>query len=135
MTTRLNPYLHFNGSAREAMTFYQSALGGNLEIMTFGDAGMSDQPADLIMHAALVTDGGLSIFGADNGDGQPTAEMGNAMTVSLSSDDTSLQAAWDGLTDGATIHVPFEVAPWGDRFGMFTDKFGVPWVLNQGSDV
>lgn len=52
MTIRLNPYLNFTDRAREALEFYQLVFGGELQIMTFGDGGMSDDPAqaDLVMH-------------------------------------------------------------------------------------
>ena len=56
MTTQLNPYLGFRGQAREAMTFYQSVLGGQLEVMTFADQGgmgVPDSEADQVMHSAL----------------------------------------------------------------------------------
>ena len=56
MTSRLNPYLSFNGDAREAMEFYRSVFGGDLNVSTFGESGMPDGPgADKVMHAQLET--------------------------------------------------------------------------------
>jgi len=38
-------------------------------------------------------------------------------------------AAWDGLSEGGTITVSLEAAPWGGEFGMFVDKFGIDWMV------
>ena len=58
-------------------------------------------------------------------------KVGNTVTISLSGgDETNLKKYWQGLTDGGTITMPMNVAPWGDQFGMLTDKFGVNWLVN-----
>ena len=52
-------------------------------------------------------------------------------SLSLSGDDEAeLRGYWDGLTEAGTVAVPLEKAPWGDNFGMCTDRFGVPWMVN-----
>ncbi len=67
MTVRLNPYLNFREEAREAMTFYQSVLGGELTINSFADFHASEDPAEQekVMHAHLVTADGFNLMGAD----------------------------------------------------------------------
>ena len=66
MASRLNPYLNFNGSARQALDFYRSVFGGNLTLSTFAEFGMADAPdADKIMHGQLETDAGYTIMAAD----------------------------------------------------------------------
>jgi PhnB protein len=66
MASRLNPYINFNGNARQAMAFYQGVFGGNLTVNTFGEYGAQDSPdADKIMHGQLETDGGFTLMGAD----------------------------------------------------------------------
>ena len=64
MAVRLNPYLSFEDSAREAMTFYQSVLGGELTISTFAELHASDDPAeqDKVMHSQLETPDGLQVY-------------------------------------------------------------------------
>jgi PhnB protein len=58
-------------------------------------------------------------------------EVGPNGTISLSGDDeATLRGYWDGLTEGGTVTVPLEKAPWGDTFGMCTDRFGVDWMVN-----
>ncbi|MDB5540608.1 MAG: hypothetical protein JWQ89_2335 [Devosia sp.] len=132
MPTRLNPYLSFNGNAREAMEFYKSVFGGDLTINTFADGGMPHEPADKdkVMHGQLVAPNGYWLMGSDTPPGMPFTP-GSTMTVSLSGDDDAeLRGYWTKLTDGASIGVPLEKAPWGDSFGMLTDRFGTPWMVN-----
>jgi PhnB protein len=129
MASRLNPYISFAGDARQAMEFYEQVFGGTLTLNTFGDFGAEDQP-DGIMHGMLETSSGYTIMGADNPPGQPH-QPGNNITVSLSGDDVDeLRGYWNKLSDGGTIAVPLEKQMWGDEFGMLTDKFGIPWMVN-----
>ena len=70
MASRLNPYLNFDGTAREAMTFYQQVLGGQLDVMTFGQYGIEGAGADGVMHAYLETDDGFVLMASDLPPGQ-----------------------------------------------------------------
>jgi PhnB protein len=130
MTSQLNPYLNFNGTAREAMEFYQSVFGGNLNLSTFSDFGAKDSPdPDRIMHGMLETDAGYTIMAADvTSDMQYQPMAGFA--VSLSGDDEVLRGYWDELSGGGTVTMPLQKQVWGDEFGMVTDKFGVSWLVN-----
>jgi PhnB protein len=130
MTVRLNPYLSFSDNAREAMTFYQQVFGGDLQISTFAELGASDDPAlgDNVMHSMLEAPNGLVLMGADTPPGMETTPNGS---ISLSGDDeATLRGYWDALVEGGTVTVPLEQAPWGDTFGMCTDRFGIPWLVN-----
>ena len=132
MASRLNPYLSFTNNAREAMEYYKSVFGGELTMSTFGDGGMAQNPADKdkIMHAQLETPAGFTLMASDTPSGMDRTP-GNTMTVSLSGDEEGpLKAYWDKLKEGGTIAMPLERAPWGDHFGMLTDKFGTPWMVN-----
>ena len=132
MTVRLNPYLSFRDQAREAMTFYESVLGGELTISTYADFHASEDPAeqDKVMHSQLETPDGLVLMAADTPnrmEHQPQA----GVSVSLSGDDEAkLRGWWDQLSEGATVLMPFEKAPWGDTFGMVLDRFGTHWMVN-----
>jgi PhnB protein len=132
MTVRLNPYLGFRDTAREAMTFYQSVFGGELSVSTFGDLNASHDPAeqDKVMHSMLEAPDGLVLMGADTPNDmeyQPQA----GVSVSLSGDDEAkLRGWWERLSEGGTVTVPFEKAPWGDTFGMCVDRFGTSWMFN-----
>jgi PhnB protein len=135
MTTRLNPYLSFRDTARQAMEFYQSVFGGELNTNTFAEFKASDDPAeqDKIMHSQLETDTGLTLMAADTPNSMAYTP-GTNFSVSLSGDDEAqLRGYWDKLSAGGTVAMPLEAAPWGDTFGMCTDKFGVPWMVNIGA--
>ncbi len=132
MGIHLNPYINWRGQAREAMEFYHSVLGGQLDVMTFADMGgmgVAEHEVDWVMHAALTVSDTVLLMGADHPEhvaGEPTKQ-----TVSISGDDeTTLRAWWDGLSEGATVHQPLEKAPWGDSFGMLQDRYGVDWLVN-----
>ena len=132
MTTRLNPYLSFRDNAREAMGFYHSVFGGELNTNTFGEFGMSDDPAqkDLVMHSQLETGNGLVLMGADTPAGMDVTS-GTSYAISLSGeDDAELRGYWEKLSAGGTVTAPLEKAPWGDTFGMCVDKYGVTWLVN-----
>ena len=131
MASTLNPYLSFRDNAREAMEFYQAALGGDLEANTFGEYGDPDAPgAALIMHARLNTPGGFTLMGADTPPGMEHSP-GTNISVSLSGDDPAeLRGYWDKLGEGATVTVPLEKQMWGDEFGMLVDRFGIGWMVN-----
>ena len=132
MTVELCPYLHFRDNAREAMEHYHSVLGGELTLSTFrdmGGMGMDEAELDKVMHGRLVTSEGLVLMGADTPSSMEFVPGG--YSVSLSGDDEArLRSAFDGLSAGGTIGEPLVEAPWGDVFGMCTDRFGVEWMVN-----
>jgi PhnB protein len=131
MASRLNPYISFNGDARQAMEFYKEVFGGELKLNTFGEFGQPDAPeADKIMHAMLETPSGFTLMGADNPPGMELT-TGTNFSVSLSGDDDKeLRGYWEQLSAGGSVSVPLEKQMWGDVFGMCTDRFGIPWMVN-----
>jgi PhnB protein len=131
MTTRLNPYVSFGDNAREAMTFYQQVLGGTLDLHTFGEYGAGDEPfADLVMHAVLETEDGLTLMGSDSPPGM-SRTVGNNITISLTGDDDDLlRSRFHALAEGGTVDVPLDKQMWGDVFGQLTDRFGIGWLVN-----
>lgn len=135
MTIALNPYLQFDAVSREAMEFYHDVFGGELSMMTFAE-GVGETNPDLasqIMHASLCVSRGLHLMAADVPPGMPMTSNG---TISLSSDDAeggdaeNLTSWWEHLSQAAEVTMPLEQAPWGDRFGQLTDRFGVTWMVN-----
>ena len=132
MTTRLNPYLGFRDTAREAMEFYRSVFGGDLTISTFAELQASEDPAeqDKVMHSMLTTENGLTLMASDTPNSMEFTP-GTNYSVSLSGDDDAeLRGYWEKLSDGGTVTMPLDKAPWGDSFGMCVDKYGVSWLVN-----
>jgi PhnB protein len=131
MASVLNPYLSFSNNARQAMEFYKAVFGGELNVTNFGQGGMPHDPAESskVMHAQLRSPNGFVLMGSDT-----PASMGPPRAngqISLSgSDEAELTGYWNKLSDGAAVVMPLAKAPWGDSFGMLTDKFGVPWMVN-----
>jgi PhnB protein len=134
MASRLNPYLSFDGNARDAMEFYRSVFGGDLNVSTFGEYGQPDAPgADKVMHAQLETPAGFTLMASDMPPGMEYAPPNGTITVSLSGDGDELRGYWEKLADGGTVMMPLEKQMWGDEFGMCTDRYGTPWMVNIGA--
>jgi PhnB protein len=134
MPARLNPYLTFQGNAREAMEYYRDVLGGTLEATTYAEGGMSQGPddADLLMHGQLETESGFTLMGADASPQAPSQPM-SGVQISLSGDastDAELSGYFERLAEQGTVVEPLVEAPWGDKFGMVTDPYGVLWMVN-----
>jgi PhnB protein len=138
VSANVNVYLNFRGTAREALGFYQSVFGGDLTVSSFNELGMpvGDGEGDLVMHGQLDLDGRPLLMGSDLPGHMAFTRGENSFSVSLSGDDEAKLTRWfTALSEGATVTQPLEKAPWGDAFGMLTDRFGVAWLVNiAGSD-
>ena len=138
MPAILNPYINFRDNARDAMNFYQSVFGGELTLSTFGDFQASDDPAEAekIMHGMLTSPQGLVLMGADTPNSMEY-HPGSAISISLSGDDEGeLRGFYEKLSaDGGSVTVPMEKSPWGDVFGMCTDRYGIDWMVSIAQQV
>jgi PhnB protein len=137
MAVTLNSYLSFNGNAREAAEFYKSVFGGEVHLDTFEKFSESmpvaDEDKNRVMHAYLKGDNGIELMLADTRSDMGY-EAGSQISLSLSGDDeTLLRSYWDKLSEGGNVTMPFAKAPWGDTFGMLTDKFGIDWMIDVTS--
>ena len=131
MASRLNPYISFDGTAREAMEAYKDALGGELSVNTFGDFGEAPPGyEDKVMHSQLETPSGFTLMASDTPPGMPF-QPGTNISVSLSGDDEGeLRGYFDKLADNGQVTMALEQQMWGDVFGMVTDRFGITWMVN-----
>ncbi len=132
MPVQLNPYLNFRDNTRQAMEFYKSVFGGKLTMATFKEFHASQDPSEdnLIMHAELHGDNGLTFFASDT-PSRMAYQTGTNFSMSLSGDnEAELKRYFDKLSAGGKVTMPLTKAQWGDTFGMVTDKFGVPWLVN-----
>ena len=129
--TQISAHLHFNGNCREAMTFYQQCLGGELVLLPVGGSPVADCfPAHLsehIMHADLTLDGAV-LMGSDLGLGEA---IGHSVSVMIEcSSEADIHEKFARLAEGGEVLHPLENTFWGSTFGDLTDQFGFHWYLN-----
>ena len=130
----LDAYLIFDGNCAEAMRFYQSKLGGKLDMMTHAQSplagqGASAANANRIMHARLSLDD-RSLMASDSMIGQPYSGM-HGFSLSLVYPTVGdAKRIFDALSAGGQITMPFDKTFWAEGFGMLVDRFGTPWMVN-----
>ena len=128
---QLGPYVNFQGRAREAMEFYHQVLGGNLDLRTVNEQGVSKPagPGDSIRHARLEADGALIL--ASDGHPDYPAKVGDNMAIALGgADKDRLTKIFNDLAEGGRIQMPLAKQPWGAEVGWLRDKFGINWTVN-----
>lgn len=126
--TGLTPYLHFAGTAREALSFYRSVFGGEAEFNTYADFGRDDGPRDAIAHGILR--GPVELFAADAAAGAPSLQLSGVLFALLGTAEPETMQQWfAALAEGGTVDEPLEQRPWGDHDGQVTDRFGVTWLV------
>ena len=126
--TGLTPYLHFDGTAREAMTFYRDTFGGELALHTFADFDRTDGPADAIAHGEL--NGSVQLFGADAGKDDVALKVQGVMFSLLGTADPATLESWfAALAEGGVVKDQLQKRPWGAHDGQVVDRFGVPWLI------
>lgn len=131
---RWNPYLNFDGHCRAAFEFYARCLGGQIQqIMTFGETPAAEhvppEAHDRIMHARL-TVGEQVLMGSDSHPGQPYEGVkGNSIALHLATP-AECDRIFTALAENGTVLMPLMETFWAARFGMLTDQFGVPWLIN-----
>ena len=131
-TSQIEPYLAFNGNCEEAMNFYKSVLGGELEVSHFSDyAKPGEKSPEGVMHSSLKA-GGLSFMASDGMPGKKVV-FGDSVSMSIAgTDEPALTKIFNGLSKGGKVTIPLAKQMWGDVFGMFDDKFGIHWLVNIG---
>lgn len=137
---QINPYLIFEGNCEAAFLFYKSIFGSEFTyIGRFGEMPPMDghtappETANLIMHVSLPVGEGFVLMGSDSSEafGNPKIIQGNNFSVSINTDSREeADRLFAGLSSGGTVTMPMENTFWGAYFGMFTDKFGINWMVN-----
>ena len=128
-----NIYLHFNGNCEEAFKFYEKNLGGKVQgVFRYKDSPMADQtPAeskDKVLHSRM-TIGDKIIMGSDAADGRYSKPGGFSINID-SKDVAEAERIFNAMSEGGQVHMPFGETFWATRFGMWVDKFGIPWMVN-----
>ena len=133
--TQAIAYLAFNGNCAEAMRFYEQALGGKLEVLMSGaDSPMAAQipkeSAHRILHARLALPGGGLLYAGDCPDNVPYDGI-KGVTIAIDyATVAEAEKVFDRLAAGGQVGMPMQPAFWAKRWGMLTDKFGTPWIVN-----
>lgn len=141
MTT--NPYLNFDGNAEEAFRFYKSVFGGDYPVlvryreMGGGPPGASEAELNRIAHVSLPIGGAGMLMASDI---VPSAgdrlTVGNNFYISLHPESAAeAQRLFAGLSAGGTVQMPLGPTAWAEKWGSFTDRFGVQWMVNYAGSV
>jgi PhnB protein len=137
----INPYLIFNGNCEEAFLFYKSVFGGEFPYMgRFKEMPSSDDPncppvsaedGERIMHVSLPISEGVMLYGSDSSSQNNDVIIGNNFSISINAESREeADKLFNGLSANGIIIMPMNNTFWGAYFGMFTDKFGINWMMN-----
>ena len=137
--TTVNVYLTFKGNCEEAFNFYKSVFGGEIPyIGRYKDMPpqeghkMDSKDAEKIMHISLPISKETVLMGSDTGgEWASSYSQGNNFSISINTDKkTEADRLFNGLSAGGQVTMPMNKTFWGDYFGMFTDKFGINWMIS-----
>ena len=137
--TTVNVYLNFDGQCEEAFEFYKSVFGGEFsyigrfnEMPQDENNKLSESDGNKIMHVSLPISAETNLFGSDTvGAWSPKLVQGNNYSISINaSSKEEADRLFNGLSAGGKVTMPLENTFWGAYFGMFTDKYGINWMVN-----
>lgn len=133
----INPYLNFNGNAEQAFNFYKSVLGREFTALIrykeIPDVDkVSEKKKEKIFHIALPMGNDNILMGKDYMEClEQYSTFGNNFLISISGDSKEeVKKIFTGLSKEGKILAPLGDVFWGEYFGMFTDKFGVHWMIS-----
>jgi PhnB protein len=131
---RANPYLNFPGNCAQAFKAYADVFGGTVEMeMTHGNSPMADQVGadwqDKIMHIQMKLPDGDLLMGSDAPPMYFEKPQGFAVSLQLS-DPADAERIYAALSKGGEVRMELQKTFWAERFAMFSDRFGIPWIIN-----
>ena len=136
MAMLIEPYITFNGNCEQALQFYTQCLGGQVTFLQrYGGSPMDNAqlPADWknkVMHSVFKADD-TGFMASDAPPGQPSkGYAGITMSLNIPKDSARAKKVFEALAAGGQVQMPFAKTFWAEGFGMLTDKFGVPWMVN-----
>jgi PhnB protein len=125
----LAPYIHFPGTAREALSFYAEVFGGATQLHSFAEFSRTDGPADAVAHGYLL-DAPIALYAADVAGDEPAFRAQGLMLSLLgTADATKLRTWFARLADGGTVVDDLQERPWGAFDGQVIDRYGVHWLI------
>jgi PhnB protein len=130
---KIAPHLLFKGDCRQAFEFYAATLGGKITLQTtYGETpmaqGVAPEMRNYLAHIRMEFDG-ESLMGADTPPDQYEPARGTQLTLTIE-DLTQAQRTFEALAAGGHVKMPFQETFWARGFGMCTDRFGTPWMVN-----
>jgi PhnB protein len=129
---KLITYLTFTGNCEEALNFYRETLKGEIMHISYMGEGQMQVPENVkgkVMHARLKF-AENELYMSDNFD-PSSIKQGNNVSLSLQPTDLiEAESVFNSLSAGGNVIMPLQDTFWGARFGMFTDKFGIQWMVN-----
>jgi PhnB protein len=130
---QVSTHLGFDGNCEEAMNFYAKTFGAEIDFkMTWAESPMCDQVEadfrDKIMHMALKA-GDTILMGADAPEGRYKKPQGIMVSIAPSTVEDA-ERVFAALAEGGSIEMPLQETFWAQRFGMLTDRFAIPWMVN-----
>ena len=132
--TAPTPYLHFAGSAREALSFYADVFGGVAQLHTYEEFNRTDGPGDAVAHGYLV-DGPVALFAADASGDEPSFRCEGMMLSLLGAASPSVLREWFArLSEGGRVVDDLQDRPWGASDGQVIDRFGLHWLIGFEGD-
>lgn len=134
----VQPYLFFNGCCEEAVTFYQTALGAQVEMLLRYKESPEPPPPDKvppgygekILHTSFRI--GSTTLMASDGCEEDAPISGFSLSVTVATE-AEADRAFAALAEGGQIIMPLGRTFWSPRFGMVTDRFGVGWMISVPS--
>ena len=136
---QIHLYLTFNGQCEEAFRFYARAFKKEAAFMgTFGDMPaaenapeLSDEDRNRILHVTLPISEHIVLMGSDTLTSQPQVNNGTNVSASINAESKAeADQLFADLSEGGTVTMPLQITFWGAYFGMFTDRFGIQWMVN-----
>lgn len=132
--TAPTPYLHFPGTARDALTFYGDVFGCAVQLYTFEEFNRTDGPADAVAHGQLI-EGPVALFASDvTGDEPPVRCEGMMLSLLGTADASTLRNWFSGLSEGGRIVDDLQRRPWGASDGQVIDRYGLHWLIGFEGD-
>ncbi len=128
------PYVHFPGTAREALTFYGEVFGCAVRLHSFAEFNRPDGPADAVAHGYL-SGGPVALFGADvSGDERPLRSEGIVLALLGTADPATLRNWFSRLSEGGRVVDDLQARPWGASDGQVIDRYGLHWLIGFEGD-
>ena len=129
-----SPYIHFPGTAREALTFYGDLFGCAVQLHTFAEFNRTDGPAGAIAHGYL-SGGPIALFGADvSGDERPLRSAGIMLALLGTAAAPVLRGWFSRLGEGGRVVDDLQARPWGASDGQVVDRYGLCWLIGFESE-